>query len=447
MPRTFAFEHSMTFLQSPPRHARARVAFPFLAVALSIACCVANAAAPAPAARRAAPSPAVTQVARVPGDDALVVRRLVADFDRLADQAMATGQIVGLATVVVHDGKVVSRRGLGIRDTADPRPVTTDTVFRLASLSKAFASTLAALLVDDGFLGWQLRVQDLVPAFELSDSREAPRVTVADVLSHRVGLPHNAEDMTLERDESYPMLVYRLRQVPLICAPGDCYAYQNVAYSLIGDVVFATTGDFFYHQVERRLFHPLGMKSATYGRESLEASTDWARPHVRRGKRWQSVRPKETYYRVPPAAGVNASITDMGEWLLAQLGHRPDVLPASLLALTHAPLVSTPGEINGGAWRRERVARAQYAMGWRVYDYGGHRLVFHAGAVQGYRGMIALLPDHDFGVVLLWNNETGLPAGLLPTLLDGFLGLPARDWLQLRRVPRVPVYTAAAGGD
>jgi beta-lactamase class C len=441
MPRTFAFEHSMTFLQSPPRGARVRAA---LLAVLALACCAAQAA--APAARRAAAAPAAAPVKRVPGDDPLVVRRLVAEFDRLADQAMATGQIVGLATIVVHDGKVVSRRGLGIRDTADPRPVTTDTVFRLASLSKAFASTLAALLVEDGFLGWQLRVQDLVPAFELSDSREAPRVTVADLLSHRVGLPHNAEDLTLERDESYPMLVYRLRRVPLICAPGDCYAYQNVAYSLIGDVVFATTGDFFYHQVERRLFHPLGMKTATYGRESLEASPDWARPHVRRGKRWQSVRPKETYYRVPPAAGVNASITDMGEWLLAQLGHRPDVLPESLLALTHQPIVSTPGEISGGArWRRERVQQAQYAMGWRVYDYGGHRLVFHAGAVQGYRGMIALLPEHDFGVVLLWNNETGVPAGLLPTLLDGFLGLPPRDWLQLRRVPRVPVYTAAAG--
>ncbi|HET7843461.1 MAG TPA: serine hydrolase domain-containing protein [Xanthomonadales bacterium] len=411
----------------------------------------AHAAAPVPvrASQRPVPVPvAVPGVARVPGDDALVTKRLVADFDRLADQAMATGQIVGLATVVVHNGQVVSRRGLGVRDTSAPQPVTTDTVFRLASLSKAFASTLTALLVDDGFLGWELHVQDLVPAFELSDTREAPKVTVADLLSHRVGLPHNAEDMTLEQDESYPMLVYRLRDVPLVCPPGDCYAYQNVAFSLIGDIVFATTGDFYYHQVERRLFHPLGMKTATYGRDSLEASVDWARPHVRRGKRWQSVRPKETYYRVPPAAGVNASISDMTEWLLAQLGHRPDVLPPALLELTHAPLVSTPGEIHGSAlWRRERLLDAQYAMGWRVYDYGGHRLVFHAGAVQGYRAMIALLPDHDFGAVLLWNNETGVPAGLLPTLLDGFLGMPARDWLQLRRIPRVPVYTAAAAAN
>lgn len=440
----------MTFLQSLRRAVRAcGVSIAILALSSPIVAALAAAPAPAPASQRPVPVPVATPaVVRVPGDDEAVTKRLVADFDRLADQAMATGQIVGLATVVVHKGQVVSRRGLGVRDTAAPQPVTTNTVFRLASLSKAFASTLTALLVDDGYLGWELRVQDLVPAFELSDTREAPKVTVADLLSHRVGLPHNAEDMTLEQDETYPMLVYRLRDVPLVCPPGDCYAYQNVAFSLIGDIVFATTGDFYYHQVERRLFHPLGMTTATYGRDSLEASADWARPHVRRGRRWQSVRPKETYYRVPPAAGVNASISDMTQWLLAQLGHRPDVLPPVLLELTHKPLVPTPGEIHGSArWRRERLLDAQYAMGWRVYDYGGHRLVFHAGAVQGYRAMIALLPDHDFGAVLLWNNETGVPAGLLPTLLDGFLGLPARDWLQLRSIPRVPVYTAAAAAN
>ncbi len=437
----------MTFLQFPRGARRARGLFIAALFCLLPGFAFAASAPAGAASVRQPPAPApVPRIARVPGDDDAVTKRLVADFDRLADDAMATGQIVGLATVVVHKGQVVSRRGLGVRDTSDPQPVTTETVFRLASLSKAFASALTALLVDDGFVDWELRVQDLVPVFELSDTREAPKVTVADLLSHRVGLPHNAEDMTLEQDESYPMLVYRLRDVPLICRPGDCYAYQNVAFSLIGDIVFATTGDFYYHQVERRLFHPLGMATATYGRDALEASANWAHPHVRKGRRWQSVRPKETYYRVPPAAGVNASITDMTEWLLAQLGHHPDVLPQAVLDVVHAPLVSTPGEIQGSArWRRERLLDAKYALAWRVYDYSGHRLVFHAGAVQGYRAMIALLPDHDFGVVLLWNNETGVPAGLLPSLLDGFLGLPPRDWLELRSIPRVPRYTAAAG--
>ena len=132
---------------------------------------------------------------------------------------------------------------------------------------------------------------------------------------------------------------------------------------------------------------------------------------------------------MPPAAGVNASTSDMAQWLLAQSGHRPDVLPAPLLATLHAPLVATPGEMRGSSWRRERLYSASYALGWRVYDYAGHQLVFHGGAVQGYRGVIALLPERDLGIAILWNSESSLPSGLLPTILDRAIGLPtAPGW-------------------
>lgn len=389
----------------------------------------------------AAPAPR----ARVPGENAATLARIVKDIERLQDDVMRTGQVTGLAMVVVKDGRVLSRRGLGVADATTRAPVTTKTVFRLASLSKAFAATLTAMLVDEGYVGWDDRVQDLVPSFELSNSREAPKLTVDALLSHRVGISHNAHDLLLERDQPYPILVYKLREVPMICPVGDCYAYQNVAYSLIGDVTFAVTGDFYYHQVERRIFHPLGMKTATYGRDALEASGDWARPHVRRGRNWVPVRPKETYYRVPPAAGVNASIEDLTAWLNAQLGHRTDVLPGPLLTALHTPRVTTPGERMGSAWRRTRLDGASYARGWRVYTYAGETMVFHAGAVQGYRAMIGFLPQRDFGFALLWNCDSSVPAGLAPSLLDRFLGLPQVDWLQLNRLPK-GTRMAAAGG-
>ncbi len=370
-------------------------------------------------------------VPRVIGDDPIELARIVAEFEQITDQVMNTGQVVGMGVAVVGKGQVLSVRGLGTTDIGSGVPVRTDSPFRLASLSKAFASTTTALLVRDGYLDWDDPVQDLVPMVELSQSRETQRLTIGDLLSHRVGLPHNAFDRELERDEPYPMLVYRLRELPMTCSVGDCYAYQNVAFSLIGDATFAATGQFFSYEVERRLFHPLGMNQATYGRDALESSADWARPHVRQGRRWVALRPKENYYRVTPAAGVNASIADMALWANAQLGHRPDVLPADLLNEIQQPRVITPGEERGSPWRRARVSLAQYGLGWRVYDYAGQRLVFHAGAVQGYRGIIALLPDHDFGVVMLWNCESAVPSGLLPTLLDRYLGLPAYDWLRL----------------
>jgi len=181
--------------------------------------------------------------------------------------------------------------------------------------------------------------------------------------------------------------------------------------------------------VARRIFKPLGMHDASYGLEGIQASARWARPHVRGGGGWVPLTPKPTYYRVAPAAGVNASISDMAQWLLAQTGHRPDVLPAPLLATLHAPLIDTPSEIRGASWRRARLSSAGYALGWRVYNYSGNDVVFHGGAVQGYRGAMALLPGKDLGVVLLWNSESALPSGLLPTILDSALGLADGQWL------------------
>ena len=171
------------------------------------------------------------------------------------------------------------------------------------------------------------------------------------------------------------------------------------------------------------------MYNSTYGREGLEGSASWARPHVRGRGGWVAVRPKESYYRVPPAAGVNSSIHDMAQWLIAQSGHRPDVLTSDELNQIHTPQVSTPGEMRGSAWRRERLNHAYYAMGWRVYDYAGNTLLFHGGAVQGYRGLIGFLPDQDVGIVVLWNSESSAPSGLLPTLMDRVLNLPTHDWL------------------
>jgi beta-lactamase class C len=355
----------------------------------------------------------------------------VRQFESMAQALVAGQRVPGLAMAIVHDGQVLSARGYGITDVGAAEPVDAHTVFRLASLSKGFAGTLTGMLVSEGALRWDSRVADYMPQFRLHDPNAARQLTVADVLSHRVGLPHHTYDRAIEDNADYRDLVNRLYQTPLRCAPGQCYGYQNVAFSLIGDVVFAATGQFYSQAIERRLFGPLGMVDASLGLEGIEASPRWARPHVRGRGGWVSLRPKPTYYRLPPAAGVNASAHDMAQWLIAQGGHRPDVLPAPLLATLHTPLVDTPTEIRGGAgsWRRQRLYSAGYGLGWRIYDYAGHRLVYHAGAVQGYRGMIGLLPERDLGIAIMWNGESSLPSALLPTMLDRAIGLTPQSWL------------------
>jgi beta-lactamase class C len=118
----------------------------------------------------------------------------------------------------------------------------------------------------------------------------------------------------------------------------------------------------------------------------------------------------------------------MEKWLIAQMGGRPDVLPTALLNVLHTPGVATPSELRATPWRRARLTDAHYALGWRVYQYGGETLIFHAGAVAGYRTMIGFFPKYHAGVVTLWNSTGPIPSGLMPMVFDGLLGLPHVDW-------------------
>ena len=359
----------------------------------------------------------------------------IKDYDHWLDKLAADNRTAGLATAVVINDKVRYERTIGYADASTGAKVQPDTVFRLASLSKAFATALTGVLVREGVLSWDTRLSTVLPFFKLRDADASQQATVRDILSQSIGLPHNAYDNLLSDGVSYQELERKLASVPMTCDPGSCYGYQNIAFSLISDVIHAETGQFFIQLVDRYVFLPLGMTTASYGLDGLESSRSWARPHFKRGKAWVAYEPNDNFY-VPPAAGVNASIRDMEQWLIAQMGGRPMVLSDSLLEVLHSPIIDTPTERMFSNWRRARVKHASYALGWRVYDYAGQTLIFHAGAVKGYRSMIGFFPKYHTGVVVLWNCECNTPGGLMPMLLDALLGLPHEDWAELDRPER-----------
>ena len=409
-----------------------RKIFLIVAGALGLACAPVCAT---PATTPSAPSTIVSVTTPLPSAR---IQKTLADYKLWLNLVEQRNAVAGLATAVVIDDKVVFEGTIGYADATTREPVTPTTVFRLASLSKAFATALTGLLVDDGKLSWDTRLIDVLPYFKLKDTQAAEQATVSDILGQKIGLPRNTYDNMLEGDVSYQELVRKLDEVDMTCGVGQCYGYQNVAFSMIGDVVLARTGDFFYHQVDKRLFYPLGMSTASYGRAGLESSKSWARPHHASKRGWVPFEPNETYYGVAPAAGVNASLRDMEKWLIAQMGGRQDVLPTSLLDVLHAPGVATPSELRPSAWRRARLTDAHYALGWRVYEYAGETLIYHAGAVAGYRTMIGFFPKYHAGVVTVWNSSGPTPSGLMPMVFDGLLGLPHVDWAQIESEPKKP---------
>ncbi len=349
------------------------------------------------------------------------------------DAAFESGEFVGLAVAVVDGGQLSLMRTYGEVEAGSGRAVNRDTVFRLASVSKTFTSSLTGVLVEDNLIDWDDRAHALAPDFRLRSRSATNVVTLEHLASHRVGLPPRAYDNLLEAGYRFDRLLDETANLSLVSRPGTSFNYQNIVFSVLGDVIENVEGESFGQALQNRFFDPLGMGEASVGLDELKASGNWARPHSRRSRRlgWRAFDPNEIYYRVSPAGGLNASIMDMARWVRAQLGHEPEVLSHAMLTRLHTPVVDTPDQFAVWRWMRSRLDDADYALGWRVFDYEGERIVMHGGGVRGYRALVVLAPEHDFGFAAMWNTETARGWRIMPMILDEYFSMPHRDWLDV----------------
>jgi beta-lactamase class C len=222
----------------------------------------------------------------------------------------------------------------------------------------------------------------------------------------------------IEDHASYEQIINRLDRVDFVCAPGTCYGYQNVAFSLVGDVVAAQVGTDYPSYVTNRIFSPLGMNRASFGEDAFVNDSNHASPHVRDGENWASTGTTGHYYKVPPAAGVNASIEDMTHWLLAQLGDSPVVLTPQMLDMMQSQVIKTTR--HQAHYRRRRgLSNTGYGLGWRVFDYAGDLgNVHHGGYVRGMRSEMAFNREYQTGLVFLTNSEPGVINDIVFDFLD-----------------------------
>jgi beta-lactamase class C len=345
------------------------------------------------------------------------------EFDTRIAGIMTDPSMVGLSVAVIENGKISFAKGYGTTALGSGEPVNTRTVFRWASLSKGVASTMVAELAAEGRLSLDAPVSDYATTLKLPMGNES-RATVDDLLSHRLGVTRNAFDRKLEAGADPRTLRPMLATLTPLCAPGQCHAYQNVAFDASSEIVANITGRPYRQVVAQRLFAPLGMSDASMSRAGLIASKSWARPHV--GRRTVDV--NDNYYRVPAAGGVNSSILDLARWMQAQMGAAPNVIPDRVLDRIHAPRVDT--NRHRGMFN-QAMGTSQYALGWRDYNYRGHRLIGHQGAVMGYRATVLFDPERQSGIALLWNSQSGRPVGIQLELLDRLYGFQRQDWLGL----------------
>lgn len=365
-------------------------------------------------------------------------------IDARLQRLVAGPNMVGMAVGIVEDGEIRFLKGYGETYAGSGEPVTASTVFRWASLSKGVAADMIAKLAGEDRLSVYEPITRYSASLRLPNGNERT-ATVADVLSHRLGIFSHAEDSKLESGMDAKLLRGELASLNAICAPGQCHAYQNVAYDAASEVVEKVTGRPYRDVVVERLFRPLGMNSASVTMAGLTGASSWARPHVG-GKNSRPVELVDSYYRIPAAGGVNSSIKDLALWMMAQMGEEPEVLSGNVLQGVQTSHAATPGQYSRLRKFRERVTKATYGLGWRIYDYSGHKVVAHHGGVRGYRSLIMFDPERKSGVVALWNSPAGQPGGLEYEVMDMVYGLPGKDWLGIDKGGTVGAEAADESG-
>jgi beta-lactamase class C len=340
----------------------------------------------------------------------------VNQYTEMMERKLVLNGIPGAALSVVQNGSGEIAYGYGKTKRLGGTAVNHDTRFRLASVSKTFAGSLAAKLASEQRFDLDDPVVKYLPNFDFH--KRDKKLRVSHLLSHSSGLVPNAYDNLIESRMPYNDIISRLAKVEPICSPGRCYAYQNVMFSLIGDVIEKTTNIKYETWVEEFFFKPLNMKHASLGFEAMIKDNNYAHPHVRARKKWYTARLKPHYYKVAPAAGVNASASDMVQWLKAQLGQYPSVLSPYSLTLQNTPQTKTDKELRRRIWRK-KLKQAHYGLGWRIYQYQDETIYYHSGWVQGYRADIVIIPRLEIGFSLMLNAE----AGMINELTTDFLNL------------------------
>ena len=349
------------------------------------------------------------------------------EFSRTFAQVLSDNAIPGGAYAIVRDGHIAESGSFGVRRLGDSAPVSADTVFRIASLSKTFASQIGAQLESEGKLQWDAPVTRYVPTFRLKKPEQTRRLHLAHLLGQSTGIVPNAYDNLLDENLPLARILPQFATLEPICRTGDCYTYQNILFSLVEPAYEQASSTPYGTLLRERLFEPLRMTRTSVGLDAWHAAADRAEPHIRRDGAWQAVDVAPGYYQVAPAAGINASVTDMARWLLAQMGSHPEVVtPAHVDALTQKR-IATPRELRRYRWK-ELLTDAHYGLGWRIYTLGEHRLVMHSGWVQGFVADMAYCPEKRIGLVVLLNGETRTISDLTTTFWSRELGvLPRKD--------------------
>lgn len=351
----------------------------------------------------------------------------------LINQTLEFWKTPGAAVAIANQQETLLCEGFGVRDLDQRSPVTEQTLFPIASSSKAFTAMSVGLLVDAGEVRWDTPVREILPTFRMQDSLATERMTVRDLLTHRSGLPRHDlfwYGSNFTRQEIFD----RLRYLEPTRDLRTDFQYQNIMYMVAGCLVEKISNQSWENFVRTQIFEPLGMARSNFSTLHTQNTEDHARPHEEKRGQLKEIpffTAEGEKDAVGPAGSIISCATEMAAWLqlhlsAGKLGDKQFISSATLEEMHKPQMVMR----NMPSWaERMGLELGSYGLGWMMHAYKGHTLVHHGGHIDGFSILVSFIPKSKIGVIVLSNLDyCFVPEVLTFSIYDKLLHLEPTDW-------------------
>lgn len=351
---------------------------------------------------------------------------ILSKYETIANQLMQKAHVPGMAIAIVKGQKVVYLKGFGVRRAGFNEPVDENTVFQIASVSKPITSTVIAKLVGEKKVDWSTKIHQLTDRFTLSDVWTSQQLTIADLLSHRSGLPDHAGDILEDLGYSRDQIIHKLRFINQLDDFRASFNYTNFGFSEAAYAVSEHFNQSWQELLNEKLLKPLSMRRTSSLNQDFMNHQNRVALHVIKDDK-----PQALYQRNPdaqaPAGGISSSISDLSQWLIMLINDgrykNKQIVDAAALSDTHQP---------HNTFFLPEKPWSDYGYGWNVSRHDNGQVQYgHSGAfVLGVRSVVTVRPDQKMGIIILTNAAiTGLPEVLSQTWFDLYdNGQVTKDW-------------------
>lgn len=358
-------------------------------------------------------------------------QRILKSLDDYYSKSLADWEVPGMAVAIVKDDSVIFAKGFGVREIGKPEKVDMNTLFAIASNTKAFTAAALAILVDEGKIEWDDKVIEYLPWFQLYDPYVTYNMTIRDLLSHRSGLATFSGDLLwYATNYSREEVIKRAKFLKPKYGFREKFGYSNIMFLAAGEIVHAVTGQSWDDFVSDRIFKPLRMSRTNTTTRALIGLDNVAVCHTDFEGKTIAI-PYLNWDNIAPAGAINSSVSDISKWIKLQLNNGR-YGAVQIFSADRSREMWSPNTLQGVSSHSEELFPTThfkaYAMGWGVFDYLGRKIVSHSGGYDGMISYTCLVPEERFGFVILTNKNSSLFNPLVYKTLDMFLGGKNTDW-------------------